>query len=64
MAQVLLNLFLLAPQVLEQDGYGWLQFCPNAGNGCSGGGSAWGYFESTDVVTGGDYTDRGTGSFC
>ena len=26
--------------------------------------SAWGYFTSTGVVTGGDYTDRGTGSSC
>jgi cathepsin B len=39
-------------------------FCSNAGNGCSGGNSAWGYFKSTGVVTGGDYTDRGTGDSC
>ena len=39
-------------------------FCSNAGNGCSGGNSAWGYFKSTGVVTGGDYTDRGTGNSC
>jgi cathepsin B len=39
-------------------------FCSNAGNGCQGGNSAWNYFESTGVVTGGDYTDIGSESTC
>jgi len=39
-------------------------FCSNAGNGCQGGNSAWNYFESTGVVTGGDYTDIGAGDTC
>jgi len=39
-------------------------FCSNAGNGCQGGNSAWNYFESTGVVTGGDYTDIGSGDTC
>jgi len=39
-------------------------FCSNAGNGCNGGNSAWNYFESTGVVTGGDYTDIGAGDTC
>jgi cathepsin B len=39
-------------------------FCSNAGFGCQGGNSAWGYFKSTGVVTGGDYTDIGSGDSC
>merc|ERR1712045_963610 len=39
-------------------------FCSNAGFGCSGGNSAWNYFERTGVVTGGDYTDIGSGDTC
>jgi len=39
-------------------------FCSNAGYGCQGGNSAWGYFENTGVVTGGDYFDIGSGSTC
>merc|ERR1712137_38010 len=35
-------------------------FCSNAGYGCQGGNSAWNYFSSTGVVTGGDYTDIGS----
>jgi len=35
-----------------------------AGNGCSGGNSAWGYFKNKGVVSGGDYTDLGTGKYC
>merc|ERR1712187_74321 len=36
----------------------------NAGFGCSGGNSAWNWFESSGVVTGGDYTDIGSGDTC
>jgi len=39
-------------------------FCSNAGFGCSGGNSAWNWFQSTGVVTGGDYTDKGSGDTC
>jgi cathepsin B len=39
-------------------------FCSNAGFGCSGGNSAWNWFKSTGVVTGGDYTDAGSGDTC
>jgi len=35
-----------------------------AGNGCNGGNSAWGFFKNKGVVTGGDYTDMGTGATC
>merc|ERR1711865_383869 len=35
-----------------------------AGNGCNGGNSAWDWFTETGVVTGGDYTDKGTGETC
>jgi len=35
-----------------------------AGNGCNGGNSAWRQFVSKGVVTGGDYTDAGTGGSC
>jgi len=39
-------------------------FCSNAGFGCQGGNSAWNWFESSGVVTGGDYTDIGSGDTC
>lgn len=39
-------------------------FCSNAGYGCQGGNSAWNWFSSTGVVTGGDYTDIGSGDTC
>jgi cathepsin B len=39
-------------------------FCSNAGFGCQGGNSAWNWFESKGVVTGGDYTDIGSGDTC
>jgi cathepsin B len=35
-----------------------------AGNGCNGGNSAWNWFQSHGVVTGGDYTDAGSGDTC
>jgi len=35
-----------------------------AGNGCNGGNSAWNWFKSHGVVTGGDYTDKGSGDTC
>merc|ERR1712166_320495 len=35
-----------------------------AGNGCNGGNSAWRQFVSKGVVTGGDYTDIGSGDTC
>jgi len=35
-----------------------------AGNGCNGGNSAWNWFVSHGVVTGGDYTDAGSGETC
>jgi cathepsin B len=35
-----------------------------AGNGCNGGNSAWNWFQSHGVVTGGDYTDKGSGDTC
>ena len=35
-----------------------------AGNGCNGGNSAWSWFKSHGVVTGGDYTDAGSGDTC
>jgi len=39
-------------------------FCSDAGYGCNGGNSAWSWFQETGVVTGGDYTDIGSGSTC
>merc|ERR1711953_1296105 len=39
-------------------------FCSNAGGGCNGGNSAWNWFESRGVVTGGDYTDIGSEGTC
>jgi len=39
-------------------------FCSDAGDGCEGGNSAWDYFQSSGVVTGGDYTDIGSGDTC
>jgi len=39
-------------------------FCSNAGNGCNGGNSAWNWFRSSGVVTGGDYPDAGSGETC
>jgi cathepsin B len=39
-------------------------FCSNAGDGCQGGNTAWDYFKKTGVVTGGDYTDIGSGDTC
>jgi cathepsin B len=39
-------------------------FCSNAGFGCQGGNSAWNWFKSSGVVTGGDYTDIGSGDTC
>lgn len=39
-------------------------FCSNAGNGCRGGNTAWSWFKSHGVVTGGDYPDLGSGSSC
>jgi cathepsin B len=39
-------------------------FCSNAGFGCQGGNSAWNWFTSKGVVTGGDYTDIGSGDTC
>jgi cathepsin B len=39
-------------------------FCSNAGFGCQGGNSAWNWFENSGVVTGGDYTDIGSGDTC
>merc|ERR1711865_624518 len=35
-----------------------------AGNGCNGGNSAWNWFTSHGVVSGGDYTDKGSGDTC
>merc|ERR1712166_1716087 len=35
-----------------------------AGNGCNGGNSAWSWFKSHGVVTGGDNTDVGSGDTC
>jgi len=35
-----------------------------AGNGCNGGNSAWSWFKSHGVVTGGDFTDIGSGDTC
>jgi len=35
-----------------------------AGNGCNGGNSAWNFFVQYGVVTGGDYTDTGSGDSC
>jgi len=35
-----------------------------AGNGCNGGNSAWNFFVNKGVVTGGDYTDKGSGGTC
>merc|ERR1711957_1113664 len=37
-------------------------FCSTAGNGCSGGNSAWNWFKTAGVVTGGDYPDTGSGT--
>merc|ERR1712048_234256 len=39
-------------------------FCSTAGNGCNGGNSAWNWFKSSGVVTGGDYFDKGDGQTC
>jgi cathepsin B len=39
-------------------------FCSDAGDGCQGGNTAWDWFTETGVVTGGDYTDKGTGETC
>merc|ERR1712059_74450 len=39
-------------------------FCSNAGMGCNGGNSAWNWFQSSGVVTGGDYFDVGKGDTC
>merc|ERR1712167_154954 len=39
-------------------------FCSNAGFGCNGGNSAWNWFKSHGVVTGGDFTDAGSGDTC
>jgi len=39
-------------------------FCSNAGFGCQGGNTAWDWFKSKGVVTGGDYTDIGSGDTC
>jgi len=39
-------------------------FCSSAGNGCNGGNSAWNWFASSGVVTGGDYFDKGDGQTC
>jgi len=39
-------------------------FCSTAGNGCQGGNSAWNWFKTTGVSTGGDYTDMGSGDGC
>lgn len=39
-------------------------FCSNAGNGCNGGNSAWNWFKSSGVVTGGDNEDTGSGDTC
>jgi len=39
-------------------------FCSTAGFGCNGGNSAWSWFENSGVVTGGDYTDAGSGETC
>jgi cathepsin B len=39
-------------------------FNSNAGMGCNGGNTAWNWFKSTGVVTGGDYTDIGSGDTC
>jgi len=35
-----------------------------AGHGCNGGNSAWGWFVSHGVVSGGDYPDAGSGETC
>jgi len=39
-------------------------FCSTAGMGCNGGNTAWNWFESTGVVTGGDNDDVGKGDSC
>merc|ERR1712070_511493 len=39
-------------------------FCSTAGFGCNGGNSAWSWFKRSGVVTGGDYTDAGSGDTC
>merc|ERR1719456_2182458 len=39
-------------------------FNSNSGMGCNGGNTAWNWFKSTGVVTGGDYTDIGSGDTC
>jgi cathepsin B len=39
-------------------------FCSDAGDGCNGGNSAWSWYKSHGVVTGGDYTDIGSGDTC
>lgn len=39
-------------------------FCSNAGGGCDGGYSAWDWFKSNGVVTGGKYEDIGKGDTC
>jgi cathepsin B len=39
-------------------------FCSSAGFGCQGGNSAWNWFKTAGVVTGGDYPDAGSGDTC
>jgi cathepsin B len=39
-------------------------FCSTAGFGCNGGNSAWNWFESSGVVTGGDHDDAGADAGC
>jgi len=39
-------------------------FCSDAGFGCSGGNSAWAWFQKVGVVTGGDQSDVGKGDTC
>jgi len=39
-------------------------FCSGYGFGCQGGNTAWDYFKSDGVVTGGDYTDIGSDDTC
>merc|ERR1719198_2708192 len=34
-------------------------FCSNVGNGCQGGNTAWSWFETNGVVTGGKFEDIG-----
>lgn len=39
-------------------------FCSSAGFGCNGGNSAWNWFKTSGVVTGGDFPDAGNGETC